>query len=163
MGLVAGIDELAVHVAILVEGAEDVILGHVQSDKLHIGVEVLGLDDGAGKRVTGHHDDVVALRDGLVDHLDAGSGGVVGGLVVLEVNCVLLAEGLASLIGGLVKGLVGDVAVVGDHRNLDVAGSLNGSRSFFGACGSSLFLAAAGSQSKDHHQRQKQSNVLFHA
>ena len=39
----------------------------------------------------------------------------------LEVIAVVAGKLLASLIGGLVEGLVGDVAVVGDHRDLDVA------------------------------------------
>ena len=62
---------------------QDVAGSHVQSDKLHVGVDAGGLDDSAAEGVAGHDDDVVAVGHGGVHHSHAAGGGVVVGLVVL--------------------------------------------------------------------------------
>ena len=53
---------------------EQVALGDVQRDELHIGELGSGLNDGAAESVAGHHDDVVAFVDGLLDHGDTVGG-----------------------------------------------------------------------------------------
>ena len=159
MGLVVGIKQLVRDVVVgvgLIEGAGDGVFRDVQSDELHIRILILGAGDGAGERKAGHHDDVVALVNGLLDHGDTVGGIVAGGLVVRKVNAVFFAECLAGLVGGLVERLVGDVAVVGDHCD-SVLG--------FGSVvrGLGLFLVTAGAQSENHHESEKQSNRSFHA
>ena len=95
-----------------------IALCHVQRDEGHVGIQLRGLLDGLGKGVAGHHDDVVAVSHSGVHHGHTLGGGVTGGLVVLELQALGVTELLAGLIGGLVEGLVGDIAVVSNHSHL---------------------------------------------
>ena len=158
-----------------------VILGDVQSDVLHIGIHLNGLNDSASKSKAGQEEDVVAVSNGLVDHSDTSFGGVAGRLVVGEVDAAGFAPCLASLISGLVEGLVGDIAVVGDHCNvpcgvvnsglfgvsgLGLGGSLSGvsglGGSLSGVCCFRFGLGAANKQAGDHAQSQKQCKNFLH-
>ena len=155
MRLVVGVEQLFRGIALvvgLIEGAVDVELGHVERDELHVRILVLRAGDGAGEGIAGHHDDIVALVNGLLDHGDTVRRAVAGGLVVSELNVVFRAEGLAGFIRGLVEGLVGDVTVVRDHGDLVRSG-------IFAAV---VLVAAAGAKREDHDERKEQSNKLLH-
>ena len=136
--------------------------GHVQRDELDIGELGGGLRDGGAEGVAGHHDDVVALIDSTLDHGHTVGGVIAGGLEVLEVHTVGLRESLAGLVGGLVEGLVGDIAVVGDHSDLvrDI-GNIGIFVSVVGSIGI-LVLLAAGYQRQCHDQSQHQRKKLLH-
>ena len=118
------------------------------------------LDDSAAEGIAGHHDDVVALVHGTLDHGHTVSGVVTGGLEVVELHTVGASEGLACLVGGLVEGLVGDVAVVGDHG--DFVGDLVGVATGVLVIGLGLVLLAASDQRQSHDQSQNHSKKLFH-
>ncbi len=142
--------------------AAQVVLGHVQSHELHVGIGLGHLTDGLAEGETGHDDDVVVLVDGVLDHGHTVGGVVAGRLLVGELHVVLLAERLAGLVGGLVEGLVGDVAVVGDHghgvvRSSDLA--LNRGAVLGG--GGGVAVAAAGSQAQHHGAGQEQRKELL--
>ena len=117
------------------------------------------LDDSAAESVAGHHDDVVALIHGALDHGHTVGGVVTGGLEVVELHAVGLSESLAGLVGGLVEGLVGDVAVVGDHS--DLVGDLSVVTGVL-VIGLGLVLLATGDQGQCHDQSQNHSKKLFH-
>ena len=113
-----------------------------------------GLNDGAAESIAGHHDDIEALFHGALDHSHTVSGIIAGGLIILELDFVLLGESLAGLIGGLVEGLVGDVTVVGDHSDLVLG--------FVLVLVTIAFLFAAGKEGQGHNKSQEQSKILFH-
>ncbi len=172
---------VAGHVAaqlFLIHGAVDVAgqgvvaqvaLAHVQGDEGHVGVLLSHLGDGLTEGVAGHHDDVVALVGGGLYHGHTLGGGVTGGLVVVERYAVGVAVSLAGFVGGLVKGLVGDVAVVGDHRHAEIRGggsglgrgALRGSGLRGGRGGAGGASAATGRQGKHHGQREKQRDKFL--
>ena len=156
----------AVHVAgqgIALPIGVQITLGHIQRDEGDIGIQFRSLLDGLGKGIAGHHDDVVAIGHSGIHLGHALSGGVAGGLVVLELQALGVAELLAGLVSGLVEGLVGDVAVVGDHGHLigrvlsGVAALLIGALAIGG-----VIPAAAGDQGQGHHQCQEQCKKLLH-
>ena len=109
------------------------------------------LNDGAAESIAGHHDNIVALFDSILNHSHTVSGVVAVGLEVLKGNFVLLSESLAGLIGGLVEGLVRDITVVSNHGDFVVTG--------FAAI---VVLLAAGKQGQSHDKSQKQRKNLFH-
>ncbi len=115
----------AVHVAVQGNAVAQVALAHVQSDEAYVGIHILHFSDGTAESIAGHHDDVVAVFHSGFHHGNTLSGGVAIGLVILEVNAVGLSESLAGFIGGLVEGLVSNVAIVSDH--CDTVGGLIGS------------------------------------
>ena len=131
--------------------------GDVQSDELDVGVHLSGGDDGGSEGVAGGHDDVVALGNSGVDHGDTLSVGVLQGLEVVELNAGGIAVGDAALVGGLVEGLVGDVAVVGDHSDL-----VNGLAALSGLGLGAAVAAAAGQQAQDHNGSQDQGKITLH-
>ena len=140
-----------------------IALRHVQRDEGHVGIQLRGLLDGLGKGVAGHHDDVVAVSHSGVHHGHTLGGGVTGGLVVLELQALGVTELLAGLIGGLVEGLVGDIAVVSNHSHLisgglGVAAILRIGTPVSGG----VVPAAAGDQGQGHHQCQEQCKKLLH-
>ncbi|CCX72069.1 unknown [Firmicutes bacterium CAG:555] len=140
---------------VIVEGIIQVELGNIQTDEFDIGVGVLALCNGACECKAGHYDDIEAFCNSLLDHLNTGSGAVCGGLVVLELDRILVAESLASFVGGLVEGLVGYVAVVGDHCYFISSGV--GLVRLFG-----LVVAAACAESKDHSKSEDDCEKSFH-
>ena len=141
-------------------GLEQVAGGDVERDELHIGELGSGLNDGAAESVAGHNDDIEAIVNGLFDHGDTVGGVIAGGLEVAELDAVVLGKRLAGLIGGLVEGLVGDVAVVGDHG--DFVGDLVGVATGVLVIGLGLVLLAASDQRQSHDQSQNHSKKLFH-
>ena len=113
---------------------KDIADGNVKRDKLHIGVILSGFDDGAGKSIARHNEDIEAVINSLFNAGNTVIRVISGGLVVAERNVVFFAESLAGFIGGLVEGFVGYVAVVGDHRDLVAFGIATGFPGFFHGC-----------------------------
>ena len=134
----------AVHVGRQFNAAQ-VALRHVQRHELDIGVVVLHFGDSAAKGITGHHDHVVAFFSGLFDHGHTLGGGVASGLEVGEINAVLFRPLLAGFVGSLVEGLVGDIAVVGDHRHAH-----------------RVFSRRDRNHRQNHDERQDHCQELFH-
>ena len=117
------------------------------------------LDDGTAEGIAGHHDDVVALVNGTLDHSHTVSGVVAGGLEVVELHAIVRGKRLACLVGGLVEGLVGDVTVVGDHGDL-VSGLDGVALVIVGLV--IVLLLAAGDEGQSHNQSQDHSKKLLH-
>ena len=145
-------------------GLEQIAGGDVERDELHVGELGSSFHDGAAESVAGHHDHVVALVRGLLDHSHTVGGVVADGLEVVELDVVVLGKRLAGLIGGLVEGLVGDVAVVGDHCDLIGALVLSRLLGLVRCIGLGIvgLLIAAGYQGQRHDQCQSQSKKLLH-
>ena len=145
-------------------GLEQIAGGDVERDELHIGELGSGLNDGAAEGIAGHDDDVEAFVNGLFDHGDTVGGVIAGGPEVAELDAVVLGKRLAGLIGGLVEGLVGDVAVVGDHCDLIGALVLSRLLGLVRCIGLGIvgLLITAGYQGQRHDQCQSQSKKLLH-
>ncbi|KAF5081332.1 hypothetical protein DSECCO2_111390 [anaerobic digester metagenome] len=143
-------------------GLQNVTGGHVQSHELHVGIQGSGFHDGAAERVTGHHDDVIAIGHSGVHHCHTLGGGVTGGLVVVELYAVVVAERLACLVSSLVEGLVGNVTVIGDHGHAIVRGSRCAAGRGGGARSGRAAAVAAGGQRRGHDQCQCQCKKLLH-
>src|SRR5699024_8755568 len=102
-------------------GAAQVALAHVDGDEVSlVAVEVLRLAQGGAEEVAGHDDDVIAVGNGGGDGNETSVVGILGGLVVVVLHAVGLAELHHALPGGLVEGLVVDGAHVGNQGDLGV-------------------------------------------
>ncbi len=154
-------------------------LGHIQSNELHVGIELGHLYNRGAEREARHYNYVIAIHHSGIHHGHTVSGGIASGLLVGEVHTVGGTELLAGLIRGLVKGLVGDVAIVGNHGHPElsvsgglvvgglVIGSLRGGSGGVlvhrrrGAGGTAAGIAAAGRQSKDQRKGQEQCSQFL--
>ncbi len=72
---------------------------------------------GCAESIAGHYDNVEAFLDCLFNGRDTSFGAITCGLKVFERKSVRFTESLACFVRGLVERLVGDIAVVGNHRN----------------------------------------------
>ena len=128
-------------------GVAQIALAYVNGDELYVGVQVLSLADGLTEQVAGHDDHGCTLVNSLCNGSNTGIGGVLGGLIVGGLDVVLLAVVYHGLVAGLVKGLVVDVADIGNKGDLVSAGLGLGTSGGTGLSSSSGTSLGCGSRS----------------
>ena len=99
----------------------EVSLGNVECYELCVRIKRCYFIDSVCKCITRHYDYVVAFLDCFFDWRNTVSCWVGCRFLICEVNTVLFTESLASLISGLVEGLVSNVTIVSNHCYLHAA------------------------------------------
>ena len=90
---------------------------NVQSNKFNLGIVVGNFNDRTAECITRHNDNCITFGNSSVYGSNTGFCAVTGRFIILKLNVVSITVSLARFVSGLVERLVGDVAVVGNHRN----------------------------------------------